>query len=725
MLERLADAWRSLVGPPALTLLSDPTLRALQEPSDGGGGLVLGVRRTGNAPRRGTAELMRAYRDMPRLRAVTSKIAEAVASTVWRGFRPINQGGRRSLARAQKTTEDGGFDSTIVDKAIEAGEVEEIFGHPALALLRRWNPSQTGRAAWAVTQKHLDLKGETFLLIERAANGDPIMLFPIPPHWVQDVPSRGQPFFKVKRAQFSLDVLPDDMLWLRELDPEDPYGRGTGIGESLADELDADEYAAKHIKAWFYNRAMPDLMISVPGLNQDEIERAKQAFEDRHRGGMRAHKTHWHNGEMKVEQLSQTFADQQLVELRQFERDVIFQTYGVPPEIFGVLENSNRATIEAAAFLFASGVVVPRLEFWRTELQHMLLDLSWPGEIVIGYDSPIPDDKRHKLDAMRAKPDAFMVDEWRAAGGHEPLADDGGQIHAIEGSTGYTDDLASVAPAATVTANENQARAALPEAKQSPSRSDLTALVDEMTPIALTDKTAPELAALVEEWGSLAILETGAEVAFNSTSPAVLSMLAEHEARLIRHTHETTKRAVTAQLIEGAALGEDIPTLARRIRGVMGAADKKRSIVIARTEVLRASNAARIEGFKQSGLVKKHKWLATRDARTRPADPSQVANHRGLNGQIVELGKPFKIDGKQALGPGQFGLAAWDIQCRCVTVPVVDTKRSKGEIGDATEHARLARRLRRWDARIRKAIRAGFNQQRDTLIAELTRRFGS
>ena len=34
----------------------------------------------------------------------------------------------------------------------------------------------------------------------------------------------------------------------------------------LADELDIDEFATKHLKSWFFNRALPDVFLSVEGV---------------------------------------------------------------------------------------------------------------------------------------------------------------------------------------------------------------------------------------------------------------------------------------------------------------------------------------------------------------------------------------------------------------------------------------------------------------------------
>ena len=40
-----------------------------------------------------------------------------------------------------------------------------------------------------------------------------------------------------------------------------------------------------------------------------------------------------------------------IIALRKFLRNEIREACGVPPEIMGQIENSNRATIEAAAFM--------------------------------------------------------------------------------------------------------------------------------------------------------------------------------------------------------------------------------------------------------------------------------------------------------------------------------------------------------------------------------------
>ena len=89
------------------------------------------------------------------------------------------------------------------------------------------------------------------------------------------------------------------------------------------------------------------------------------------------------------------------------------------------------------------------------------------------------------------------------------------------------------------------------------------------------------------------------------------------------------------------------------------------AIRIARTEGHRISQEAtynvQVEAKKNGADIVKE-WDATLDSKTRPS-------HQFLDGQIVDIDKPFKnADGDEALYPGGFGIASEDINCRCCVV---------------------------------------------------------
>ena len=55
--------------------------------------------------------------------------------------------------------------------------------------------------------------------------------------------------------------------------------------------------------------------------------------------------------------------------MRKFLRDTIYQTYGIPPEVLGIIENSNRATADAAMYIYGILVLTPRLNKMRESPQ--------------------------------------------------------------------------------------------------------------------------------------------------------------------------------------------------------------------------------------------------------------------------------------------------------------------------------------------------------------------
>ena len=89
---------------------------------------------------------------------------------------------------------------------------------------------------------------------------------------------------------------------------------------------------------------------------------------------------------------------------------------------------------------------------------------------------------------------------------------------------------------------------------------------------------------------------------------------------------------------------------------------KLNAIRIARTEGHRISQEATYNvqvDAKKNGADIVKEWDATLDSKTRPS-------HQFLDGQIVDIDKPFKnADGDEAMYPGGFGIASEDINCRC------------------------------------------------------------
>lgn len=148
-----------------------------------------------------------------------------------------------------------------------------------------------------------------------------------------------------------------------------------------------------------------------------------------------------------------------------------------------------------------------------------------------------------------------------------------------------------------------------------------------------------------------------ADYTIASESDAAMSYLAGARNRLVGIGDETWSAART-ELVSGMQAGESVPKLAKRVSGAAGVGSK-RATMIARTEVIGASNAGSIATMRQLGEVAKKEWLATGGPRTRPT-------HQSANGQIVNLEDPFIVGGASLDHPGDpSGPAREVINCRC------------------------------------------------------------
>lgn len=127
------------------------------------------------------------------------------------------------------------------------------------------------------------------------------------------------------------------------------------------------------------------------------------------------------------------------------------------------------------------------------------------------------------------------------------------------------------------------------------------------------------------------------------------------------------KQHVTSAITQGILQGESIPKIAKRLEGVTDM-DRRAAIRNARTMTTSAENAGRVASYERAksfGIKMSQIWLATTDGRTRH-------EHRFLNGQEVEVGKPFEVFGEKIRYPGDPEAAPHLVyNCRCTLIAQV------------------------------------------------------
>lgn len=114
-------------------------------------------------------------------------------------------------------------------------------------------------------------------------------------------------------------------------------------------------------------------------------------------------------------------------------------------------------------------------------------------------------------------------------------------------------------------------------------------------------------------------------------------------------------------ITQGILQGESIPHIADRLQRIIGM-DRTAAVRSARTATTAAESFGRLDAYKyaeKKGVHRKIIWKATLDGKTRHA-------HRELDGQMVDVGEPFHVDGYEIRCPGDPSAPGYLIyNCRC------------------------------------------------------------
>lgn len=129
------------------------------------------------------------------------------------------------------------------------------------------------------------------------------------------------------------------------------------------------------------------------------------------------------------------------------------------------------------------------------------------------------------------------------------------------------------------------------------------------------------------------------------------------------------KQQIIASVTSSILQGKSIPKIANDLQQRMQDMNRTSAIRTARTAVTGAQNAGRLDTYRAAqdmGIKLKKRWLATLDGRTRHA-------HAMLDGQTVDIDKPFKVDGYELMYPGDTSAPGYLVyNCRCTQIAEVD-----------------------------------------------------
>ncbi len=179
--------------------------------------------------------------------------------------------------------------------------------------------------------------------------------------------------------------------------------------------------------------------------------------------------------------------------------------------------------------------------------------------------------------------------------------------------------------------------------------------------------TQPLISSSVSSEAQYLIDQLELDFTFDPAQSQVIAWARTRAGRFSFYVSNSTAQALRGTLDEGIRAGETLAQLTERVNTLFK--DKKgwEAERIARTEVSTASSFGRQAAYMQSDVVDGKEWLSADDERTRDSHLSE-----NMKARIVKKGEMFVLgSGVATMGPGLSGVAEEDINCRCVSIPVI------------------------------------------------------
>lgn len=602
-----------------------------------------GINSWATPPERDVRGYLSAYGEIYSLFGIALRIATAVGDVKWRLY-----------------------------KGSERSERSQISDHPILTLLDFANEFQTGQEVIELTQLHMDLAGKAYWYLPKNSLGVPGEVWIMPPHLMRIVPSEKEfitgyiflngteqvPFDKSEIIRFSMP------------DPMNPYG-GIGYAQPAAVELDSEAYAGRWNRNFFYNSARADAVLETEGnLSKEQYEQLREQWASRHQGVSRAHKIAILEGGLKYKQIQQSQKDMDFPNLRRQTRENLMFTFGMPLPVMGISENVNRANAEAGDYTFARWLVKPRLTRIKNKLNEQLLPMFPKAKgIEIDFEEVVPEtiEQKKGLAESGVKAGFMTINEGRKLVGLDPIPT-GDQL--LLPMNLFPTPIKALSPVAKGLSNDQkeaywQGYAAKTARQESFFKTRLKEMFDNQEKEVIRqlrdlgqiedslfdseqtrDKFNDAFRPLIEKVYSSAMEDAISEL--KQLNPLALEWIATRSLALATGINKTTKVEIRRQLAQGLEEGESIPVLTRRIKGYYDDAHKRRAPMVARTEVIAASNEGALRGYEEQGLTKTEFYPA-------PDACEECIAEAGI----------YPVDeahGKIPVHPN----------CRCVLLPVVE-----------------------------------------------------
>lgn len=292
-------------------------------------------------------------------------------------------------------------------KATRTG-AQQVEDHPILDVLNGMNPYQPSYEVLYNTVAHLIMSGNAYWYLggmeEESSKPKEIYLLPVEqvavvrgsfPELIREYKFRdGAVVHTYKRHQIMHFRLPD---------PSDAAS-GAGVVESIAQWIDADNYATEFNRRFFINGArLAGFLESEHAHTREQLEYLQKAFEQVYAGVQNAYKVAALPKGTKYKEGQATQKDLDFNEGQKVSRDKILAGFRVPKTILGAAEgDTNRATAETADYVFVKRTVRPLVRLIVIWLNEFFVPKFGDEEVYLDFDDPTPKDKEQEVEELKA-----------------------------------------------------------------------------------------------------------------------------------------------------------------------------------------------------------------------------------------------------------------------------------------------------------------------------------
>ena len=567
----------------------------------------------------------------------------------------------------------------------DGGQKGDLVGaHPLMDMLGYVNPFQTKYQFLHLLQLYIGLVGEAFIVLNFNRLGVPAEMWLAPPQYIVIVPSSETyiSHYEYRKGLSHLRLEVPEVIHIKNTDPHNPY-RGVGTAQTLGVDLDSEKNAARYQNRLFYNDATPGLLIEYPDIpEKGERDKIRTEWNEIHQGWRNARKTGFLWGGAKANTVALTNRDMEYWRLRKINRETIIGAYRIPTSMLGLEGPGSRARVEADELVFSKYVLKPALTRIKESLNEQLVPLYDDG-YMLDFENVVPENREAVVAEVKELYPAGVItrQEARVALGYDAEPQAGETFAEPAAPMGLA--VKEARHAALVNRHfddeQKEARWKLMADHAEENETLFKALfkklwfeqMDAVLELYPTTGETIDVDAAAEAWdksvvpmiteiylGAYELAIEGGELspAHRQLEPGVLNAealewIATRSLSMAQMVNGTTKDELRRVLALGFEEGESVPQLTKRIQQYYQNGYEKRATMVARTEVIAASNEGAIQGYEKEGILKAE-FYASLDERL-------CVECEALHGTVRAINETH-------------GVIPVHPDCRCTWIPLVE-----------------------------------------------------